>query len=59
MFALKSLGLDSGLAVKHSHYLFHCIFVVISDYYLWKVGKLTVGKQATQVAFIFYLTNRV
>jgi hypothetical protein len=37
----------------------HSFLVIIGDLYLWKIGKSTVGKEATQVAFIFYLTNRV
>jgi hypothetical protein len=37
----------------------HSFFVLIGDSYLWRVGKSTVGKTATQIAFIFYLTNRV
>ena len=32
--------------------------MALSDFYLWKIGKQTVGKQATRVAFIMILTNR-
>lgn len=31
--------------------------MLVSDYYLWQVGKLTVGKPATRVAFLLLLTN--
>ena len=58
LWILKTLGLDTNTAVRLCPYLFHSIFVLISDYYLWLVGKQTVGKDATQVALIFYLTNR-
>ena len=47
LWILKSTGLDTNLMVRISPYLFHSIFVIISDRFLWKVGKQTVGKEAT------------
>lgn len=37
----------------------HCCFVVISDWFFWRLGKRVVGKEATKVALLFYLSNRV
>ena len=47
LYILKFAGLDTNMMVRVCPYLFHTIFVLISDFYLWKIGKLTVGKQAT------------
>lgn len=59
MWILKTLGLDSNLAIRLCPYLVHSVLVIISDAYFWKIGKATVGKHATMVALIFYLSNRV
>jgi hypothetical protein len=59
MYLLKMTGLDSNLAIRLCPYLVHMQFVLLGDVYLWSIGKSTVGKQATMIAFIFYLTNRV
>lgn len=32
---------------------------MISDSYLWGIGKKTIGKNATRVAFIFYIFSRL
>mmetsp|Transcript_15469 Transcript_15469/g.23769 ORF Transcript_15469/g.23769 Transcript_15469/m.23769 type:complete len:92 (-) Transcript_15469:1118-1393(-) len=45
--------------VRVTPYVVHSILVLISDYYLWKVGNRTVGKHATAIAFAFHLTNRM
>ena len=47
LWILKTLKIDSNTAVRLCPYLVHSIFVIISDFYLWKIGKKTVGKQAT------------
>ena len=59
MMMLKTFGLDTNFAIRVCPYVVHSFFVLIGDSYLWRVGKSTVGKTATQIAFIFYLTNRV
>ena len=59
MWLLKIFGLDTNWAIRVCPYVVHSCFVIIGDTYLWKIGKNTVGKSATQVAFVFYLTNRV
>lgn len=59
MYVLKTIGLDGNMAIRLCPYFVHMLLVIIGDWFLWLVGKETVGKQATQVAFIFYLTNRV
>lgn len=40
-----------------SPYLAHFPLMVLCDHYLWKIGKKTVGKDATRIAFILMLTN--
>lgn len=59
LYLLKITGLDSNFAVRICPTLVHSFLVMISDYYFWTVGKEVVGKIPTQVAFVFYLTNRV
>ena len=59
LYMLKLSGLDSNLAVRMCPYILHSALVIIGDVYLWRIGKETVGRHATQVAFVFYLTNRV
>jgi GPI mannosyltransferase 3 len=59
LYILKELGLDSNTAVRLCPYIVHSVFVITGDVFLWRIGKETVGKHATQVAFVFYLTNRV
>lgn len=58
LLVLKTLGLDTNYAVRMCPYLAHSLLVIISDMYLWEVGKKVVGKPATRIALIFYLTNR-
>lgn len=38
-------------------YIAHYPLVLISDYTLWSIGKKTVGKEATRIAFILMLTS--
>ena len=40
-----------------SPYIAHFPLMMLSDYFLWKIGKKTVGKEATRLAFIMILTN--
>jgi len=54
----KALGLDYFIVVKLCPYIAHSFLVMISDRYLWAIGKRTVGKHATRIALVFYLTNR-
>ncbi|CDW78313.1 UNKNOWN [Stylonychia lemnae] len=56
---LKTLGLDYGIAVRCCPYIAHCILVIISDWYLWKVGIKIFGKNTARITLIFYLFNRV
>lgn len=59
MWVLKVLGLDSNQAIRLCPYIVHASLVIIGDIYLWKIGKSTVGKEATMTALLFYFTNRV
>lgn len=54
---IKFLRIDYPYLVLISPYLAHFPLMLLSDYYLWHVGKQTVGKQATRIAFILMLTN--
>lgn len=56
---IKKLGLDYAIVVKLYPYLAHSLLLIISDRYLWLVGKKTVGSTATRIALIFYMTNRL
>ena len=47
LYFLKFTGLDTNLAVRNAPYLLHFVLVFISDYFLWIIGKKTVGKEAT------------
>lgn len=54
---LKFLQLDYPYLVRISPYIAQFPLTVLSDYYLWQIGKRLVGKGATRVAFILILTN--
>jgi hypothetical protein len=56
---LKYLGLDYALAVKLSPNIAHILLVMVSDSYIWKIGKQTVGKNATRVAFFILIISRI
>lgn len=58
LYILKTLGLDNSGAVLMCPHIAYIPLVVMSDIYLWKIGKQTVGKNATRIALIFYLTAR-
>ena len=57
LFILKFLKIDYQPLVLMSPYIAHFPLMMLSDYYLWKIGKKTVGKEATRLAFIMILTN--
>jgi GPI mannosyltransferase 3 len=54
---LKYLEWDYQPLVVASPYIAHFPLMVLSDWFLWRVGKATVGKEATRIAFILLLTN--
>lgn len=54
---LKFFKIDYQPLVLMSPYIAHFPLMVLSDHYLWKIGKRTVGKEATRLAFIMILTN--
>lgn len=51
LWLLKKLGLDYGTAVRTCPYIAHILLVIIHDAYLWRIGKLTVGKNSSRIAF--------
>jgi len=57
LMVLKYFRIDYPYLVLISPYLAHFPLMMLSDYYLWQVGKQTVGKSATRIAFIITLTN--
>jgi phosphatidylinositol glycan class B len=58
LWILKITGLDYNAAVRSCPYLAHCFLVCISDWYLWRIGKRTIGTPASRISFILYLTSR-
>lgn len=59
LWLLKTLWLDFGYAVRTCPKIAHIILVVIQDDYLWKIGKITVGKSPTRIAFFILFFARV
>ena len=57
LWILKWTRMDYRQLVLVSPYIAQWPLEVASDYALWIVGKQTVGKAATRVAFILILTN--
>lgn len=57
LWILKYTRMDFQYLVIISPYIAHYPLMLISDYCLWHVGRRTVGKNATRVAFILILTN--
>jgi len=56
---IKSLGLDYSVIVKLCPSLAHIFLVIISDAYIWKIGKMTMGTNATRLSFLILIFNRV
>ena len=54
---LKFFKIDYQYLVLLSPYIAHFPLMILSDIALWHVGKQTVGKDATRVAFVLILTN--
>ncbi len=59
LWILKLTGMDYGYAVRTSPKIAHILLVIIYDSYLWKIGKITVGKNASRVAFFILFFARV
>jgi GPI mannosyltransferase 3 len=59
LWFLKIFGLDYGYLVRISPNFAHILLVIISDSYLWKIGKLTVGKNASRFAFYILFFARI
>ena len=57
LFLLKWTGLDYQPLVLISPYIAHFPLLILSDFCLWEIGKTSVGKPATRVAFALFLTN--
>ena len=57
LWILKYFRIDYQILVLISPYVAHFPLIILSDYYLWKIGKKIVGKSATRVAFILILTS--
>jgi len=47
LWILKFTRLDYPYLVRISPYIAHYPLMILSDLYLWKIGKKTVGKPAT------------
>ena len=59
LYLLKITGLDGAAAVRACPEITHCVLVIICDHYFWAIGKQTVGKNATRVAFLILAVNRL
>jgi|LauGreDrversion4_2_1035121.scaffolds.fasta_scaffold247168_1 hypothetical protein len=55
---LKFLGLDFPMAVRLCPQMAHIFLVIISDRILWRIGKQTVGKDASRIGFLFMILCR-
>ena len=50
--------MDYGSALRTCPYIAHIILVIIYDAYLWRIGKLTVGKNSSRIAlFILFFAR--
>jgi len=56
---LKYLGLDYAYAVKISPQIAHILLVILSDSFIWKIGKKTVGKNSTRLGFFILIISRI
>ena len=57
LWILKYTRLDYQCLVMAGPYIAHYPLVLLSDHFLWKIGKRIVGKDATRIAFILILTS--
>ncbi len=37
--------------------MIHCIFLLINDYFFYKLGRISVGDKATEIGMILYIFN--
>lgn len=59
LYLLKVTGLDYAWAVRACPQVAHIALVILCDQFLWRIGKQTVGKNATRVAFLFLMISRI
>lgn len=59
LYVLKITGMDCAAAVRACPEVTHMFLVIVCDHYFWKIGKQTVGKNATRVAFLILAVNRL
>ena len=59
LWVIKHLGIDFFIVVKLYPYLVQMLLVLVSDHYLWRIGKKTIGIPGTRIAFVFYLASRL
>lgn len=59
LYLLQITGLDSPWAVIHCPKLAHLALVLISDLFMWRIGKLTIGKNAARVSMIIMAMSAV
>lgn len=58
LYILKTLGLDYPWVVRLCPQYAHILLVLVCDRYLWKIGKCTVGKNASRIAMLIYFISR-
>ena len=56
---LKVLSLDFPFLIRMSPYLVQMVLVLICDLCFWKISKKLIGSQASRLALLLYLTNRM
>ena len=58
MQLVKMLGLDSNFVIRFIPYISHLPIVLLNDWFLWKVGKRVVGRDAARLGFLLHFFNR-
>jgi hypothetical protein len=57
-YAAKMLQIDSNAVVLALPYIAHCPIVILEDYFVWKIAKRLIGKDAAKFAFALQFFNR-
>ena len=58
MQMLKMISLDTNYMVRAIPYLAHCPLVILNDWFIWKVAKRVVGRDAARFSMILVTFNR-
>jgi Alg9-like mannosyltransferase family len=58
MYLCKLLSIDTNFVVRVVPYIAHLPIVLLNDWFMWKVSKRILNRDAARLAFLFLFFNR-